>query len=122
MSDINAILDLLIQRTVQGRLPWKRTAGRDEFFAPLDATTVVVKDLTGPRLPLPGRYQLVIVKRDGATVEVLETGDEFGMIPADRAATPLQQQKLVELYRSARSYALDIQSALDELSSDLNKF
>ncbi len=119
MNEIDKILEGLVQRTDDGKLKWNPSAESGEFVASVGAISVVVRQLSESYLHVPARHQLEILNDEGSTVEVLETNDEYGLVPSDRRATIPQAQILSSLYVLARRSALNTQSTLEKLARDL---
>ncbi len=104
MAEIKDILDTLIERTDQGKVPWKPTAAAGVFTAALGSYSVIIE---GPGSPHAG-------------LRVLNNaGDEIDRL-ANLAITGRSwQSKLSELYEKARRAALNVDSQLDELLKEL---
>lgn len=119
MSELDKILEGLVQRTVDGKLKWNRTVETRQFVTSVDAISVVVRELNEAHLTTPARHRLEILDVEGSTVEVLESEDEYGLVPVDRLATSEQSYYMDRLYALARRSALDTQSTLQKLAKAL---
>lgn len=117
MSKMTTILERLINRTQEGKLPWEITANSDTFVASVDTTAVIIRMVDG----FLERHRLEVLNDKGNTAVVLETDDTFGKIPREILATPEQSQDLRRLFVLARQSALDSNSTLEKLASDLER-
>jgi hypothetical protein len=81
----------------------------------------VIGELSDGRGLIGARHQLEILNDRGFTVEVLETEDEDGLIPADRCATVVQAGQMGRLYAAARRSALNAQETLEKLAKALEE-
>ena len=117
---VDQILEGLIRRTDAAKLRWLSSVEDDAFLASVDAITVVVTELSkGGFGSHFARYQLQILNDNGDTVAVVETNDEFGMVPEDRRATLKQTHQMNRLHQLARRSALNTQATLEKLAKAL---
>ena len=117
MSKMTMILQGLINRTQEGKLPWEITANSDTFVASVDTTAIIIRMVDG----FLERHRLEILNDKGKTAVVVETDDTFGTIPKEILATPEQTQDLRRLFVLARQSALDADSTLEKLARDLER-
>ena len=104
MAEIRDILDTLIERTDQGKVPWKPTVATEVFTAALGSYSVLIEGRGSPN----------------AGLRVLnKAGDEIDRLANLAGTGPGWQSKLSELYEKARRAALDVDSQLDELLKEL---
>lgn len=105
MSTIDRILAGLIQRTLEGKLKWERTAERDVFITVVDTVSVEISGVG----TWDAEYNLVV------------TGDYDNVV--DRLdynrATQNQRRQLQQLHASARRSALDVDAVLEKLAQGL---
>ncbi len=121
MSQLDNILDGLIQQTTEGKLAWTPTVADDRYVTSIDTISVVISQLGGgARLGImSGRYQLEILNDQGFTVEVLQTSDGFGVNQDDKYATDKQAGQMSRLYALARRSALNAEATLEKLARAL---
>ena len=119
MSELDKILVGLIQRTSEGGLKWSPTVESNRFVTSVDTISVIVGQLSESHGLTQARHWLEILNDDGVTVEVLETQDEYGLVPDDRSAGYPQAGQLERLYALARRSALNTQSTLEKLAKAL---
>ena len=106
MADITEILDKLLERTTQGKVPWKSTAGEQTFVAVIGNLSVMILRDAGHQPALK------ILDKSGREIDVLD---------ADRSEGRKWREDLWRLHEEARRVALDIGTQLDELLKELEK-
>lgn len=104
MAEITHIIAKLIERTDQGKVAWKPTAGEQAFVAVIGNTSVgVAKDLLhNPELRVLDRVGREIYALDGRQSE------EY-------------RKDLAQLHEKARRFALGVDRQLDELLAELER-
>lgn len=117
MSQMSTILQGLISRTEEGKLKWRTSIRKNVFLTAVDTTAVSIRKLD-EFLEL---YRLEILNKEGFKTVTLETYDERDLGHQSSLATPQQAKDLQCLYELARRSALDPDSTLDKLASDLER-
>ena len=120
MDKMMLILHKLIDHTQEGRVTWHTTADTDGFLATVDTVGIVISSLGKQSMSGGERYKVQILNREGRIAEVIETRDEFGLIPSERLASDEQAQAMESLFVLARRSALDVDATLDELVHQLD--
>ena len=121
MSRMTAILRGLINRTEEGKLNWQTSVNDDVFFASVDTTGVTIRSLGAEMFVGPERHRLEVLNDNGVTAVVLETPDSYGLVPPENIATAEQAQDMNRLFVLARKSALNIDSTLEKLVTDLDR-
>lgn len=119
MTDMNKIIDGLIQRTEDGTLKWKPGKSDEDFVLSVDSICVELRRIRSDGLTPYDRYRLALLNEGSPAATILETDDSFNSVPNDQAATSEQDLQLERLFTMARRSALDIQSALEKLAKAL---
>ncbi len=109
MSQLDNILEGLIERTTNGTLKWSRTVESNQFVTSVDTISVVVRELPVGGWVIPTSYRLEILDEMGETIEVIGPGEESNN----------RTQQVGRLYILARHSALDVQSTLAKLAKAL---
>ena len=109
MTDLDQILEGLIQRTADGKLNWHRIVESNQFTASVETISVVIREIRGTS-PFADNYRLEILNETGDTIEVMRS----------TASSPEQSQQLARLHTLARRSALDVQSTLEKLAKALD--
>ena len=117
MSQMSTILQGLISRTEEGKLKWRTSIRKNVFLTSVDTTAVSIRELD-EFLEL---YRLEILNKEGFKTVTLETYDERDLLPQNSVATPKQAEDLRCLFELARRSALDPDSTLAKLASDLER-
>ena len=117
MSNMSTILQGLISRSEEGKLKWQTSVDSKAFVAAVDTTGLIVKVLDD----FLDTYRLEILNDKGLTAAVLETDAGLGNVPRESRATDEQIHALRRLYVLARQSALDSNSTLEKLASDLER-
>ena len=121
MSRMDDILTSLVTRTDEGKLKWKPSVDSETFLTSVDTIGIVVMQI-GRNFPLKDeRHRLEILNDEGMTVEVLETGDDFGLVPTESLATGEQARNLDRLFTLARCSALESDATLEKLARNLER-
>ena len=122
MSRMDDILSSLVRRTEEGKLKWRTSADSQVFIASVDTIGIAVRRI-GQRNHLVSeeRHKLEILNDEGMTVEVLETGDDFGLVPTESLATGEQARNLNRLFTLARRSALESDATLEKLARNLER-
>ena len=110
MSQLDHILERLIQRTADGSLTWRRSGDNDKFVMSVDSITVAVTDLRGAMGYASLGQRLEIINESGQTVEVLDVNSH---------PTIEQEERLERLFILARRSALETQATLEKLANAL---
>ena len=122
MTRIDDILLSLIKRTEEKKLKWRTSVDSQVFISAVDTIGIVVRRIGRRNYPVNEEpHQLEILNDEGLTVEVLETGDDFGPVPPERLATGEQTKNLSCLYTLARSSALESDLTLEKLARNLER-
>ena len=111
----------LINRTEEGKLNWQTSVNDDVFFASVDTTGVTIRSLGVEMIVGPERHRLEVLNDNGVTAVVLETPDNYGLVPPENIATAEQAQDMNRLFVLARKSALNIDSTLEKLVTDLDR-
>lgn len=129
MTDLDKILEGLVQRTSDRKLQWSRSVNIGEFVTSVDVISVVVRELNQGYVPksyyasagsfAPPGHQLEIFDDEDNAVAVLETYNEHSYVSQDRGATPEQATQLAHLYELARRSALNTEATLQKLAKAL---
>ena len=120
MDKMTLILHKLIDHTQEGRVAWHTTADPDGFLATVDTVGISISSLGKQSMVGEERYKVQILDREGRIAEVIETHDEYGLIPRERLASDEQAQAMESLFVLARRSALDVDATLDELVHQLD--
>ena len=110
MSQLDHILERLVQRTADGSLTWRRSGDNDKFVMSVDGITVAVTDLRGAMGFASLGQRLEIINESGQTVEVLDVNSH---------PTIEQEERLERLFILARRSALETQATLEKLANAL---
>lgn len=109
MAEIYEIIPKLIERTDQDKLPWQTTADEETFVA-------VVGNLSVSIAPRGYHYFFQVLNEEGREIEHLYTA-----LVDDIEAQIELQEMLSDLYGKAKRNALQVDSKLDELLTELTK-
>jgi hypothetical protein len=101
-SKIQRLLILLEKGTREGRLSWEQAAGENEF-----------------RVTLGNGLVRVGKRGEGFTLTVLDQGNR--VIDEVHVATRTELPRLAEVHQLAREYALNLEGAMDNLLSELER-
>ncbi len=125
MSRMSDILKGLINRTEEEKLTWRTSADTNAFVTSVDTISVVVRSSV-IRSSLNSLFseihRLEIQNDKGITVEVLETPAHAQIIGRGSDATAEEAEELSRLFKLARRSALDTDSTLDKLATNLANF
>lgn len=110
MSELDHILERLIQRTADGRLKWRKAVQDDQFVTSVDTISVVIRDLRGATGYTSLGHRMEIMNENGETVEVLDVNSR---------PTVEQDEQLERLFTLARRSALNTQATLEKLAKAL---
>jgi hypothetical protein len=114
------LVNRLIAKTKSGDVEWSAGPHDGVFVAVLGVGTVEIAQRVdtseiGEGGPLEW-FELIVMTGHGAVASVLSTNPQMSL----GAATQCDCQLLAELYRLARSVALDTNNILDELLEELS--
>jgi hypothetical protein len=105
MNAILQVLEKLLARTNEGRIPWKTTVDEKSFTASFGATSVVIEEL----IPF-GRYAFRILDEAGREIESANTSNL-------ESNTDMFQ----DLFYEARRLARDTDNKLEALLAELDQ-
>ena len=106
MAAVNDVLNKLLEKTNENKIPWDTTADEDAFVAPLGNVSVMVDSW---EVSSQKYYIMRILNNMGTVIESLDS-DEGQVYPV-----------LEDLYVKARRVALGTDSQLDELLTHLDE-
>lgn len=107
MAEITDVIAKLIERTDQGKVPWKPAADEQTFIAVIgDASVTVSKDT------VLGAGMRVL---DKSGREIYALGAIFRQLDGKESGD------LLQLHEKARRYALGVDRQLDELLAELER-
>ena len=107
MAKISDIIVKLIERTIQGKVRWKTSAGKDTFVAVIGNSSVMVSKevVTG--------VEMQILDKSGQ--EIYQIGGSLS-----GRESLVNRENLEELHEMARRAALGVDAQLDELMATLD--
>ena len=116
MDKMTEIMTKLIEKSCDGKITWRDTAGKQKFLTMLGETGVAIDHDSAT-----GVYELQIVDNRGRVIESV-SADELllGNLLPGRSSTQETLANLKDLHEVARRSALNIDSTLDEIASHLD--
>jgi hypothetical protein len=105
MDAILQVLEKLLDRTNENKIPWKTTVNERSFTASFGATSVLIE-----KYPRSNRYELTILDEAGGEIESVLAGDH------ERDYDMYQ-----DLFDKARRYARDTDNKLEALLAELDQ-
>lgn len=106
MADMKEVIERLIKRTEERRVPWKITGDENIFAATVGNMAVMVSSNRIPRRPDESPFSLKIVVLD-------EVWKEISALEVSRM-TSLEYQQLYFLWQAAKAKATGADTRLDE--------
>lgn len=108
MADMAAVVDKLVERTQQNRVPWKRSAGKSTFVVSFGNLSVLISARTSG---LNSEIKLSVLD---------EIGDEIDYAESDGFSSDRQSTQIQVLYMLAKRKALGSDERLGELIARLD--
>ena len=120
MAEITSILEKLIERTDQGKVPWKKTSIDKTFLVVFGNSSVTISLVTVPEEPDPLSFRGTRGSVETIELKVLnKEGRELEDISGIGPSGARYKDRLMRLFREARRVALGVDSQLDELLKEL---
>ena len=116
MDKMTEIMTKLIEKSRDGKITWRDTAGKQKFLTMLGETGVAIDHDS-----VTGVYELQVVDNRGRVIESVSSGYgayEISLREASRRKEMIENMK--DLHEIARRSALNIDATLDKLSIHLD--
>ena len=116
MVEINDVVAKLAKLTEQGQVPWKTTVDKATFAATFGRMSVLISTYDTPFGRVNRVYQLSVLDEQGNEIDST-TATEGPPIPMVGEGRPV----LVDLYNSAKRFALGVDQKLEELLDAMDR-
>ena len=107
--EMHEVISKLVERTHQGRIPWKKTVGKTSFVAVFGNMSVLISSRT---TGIRNQIRLSVLD---------ERGDEIEDAKFDGYSEDRQSVQLQELYRLAKHKAMGPDPRLEELVQAIDR-
>ena len=111
MDKMTEIMTKLIEKSRDGKITWRDTAGKQKFLTMLGETGVAIDFDSATEV-----YELQILDKRGRLIESVSAG--YGLLIS--RSEKKMRATMKDLHEIARRSALNIDSTLDEIASHLD--